>query len=319
MKEALRRAKALFARQTAATIQMQRLVRAHLARQQFRAMRAFHALMLRQGKAALFMQSSIRRFLATMEARKRRYDDAPVLLRHRVGLASRYSRCVFPVPSRFPSLSWQKRIKQRWEAAIKIQRTFRGSRGRHIFAILLSLNALRRVEEKAAVVIQTKYRTYRARFMLWMIREAQRKQEELEAHARVIQKAFRGLKGRQFAEIALNLRAVREISAPLQNEVRELEELEVKVRGSCGKRPGGGCLLLLRQAQQRGGLVTCLTLLWMLLLMLSPGEPQVRNDAEAAAGTGSQHQRVDGGSSAAGEVDAKVLRLGQVDGHHAAL
>jgi hypothetical protein len=49
-------------------------------------------------------------------------------------------------------------IKLRWEAAVKIQKAYRGSRGRHIFAIIASLHALRRVENDAAIRIQVRPR-----------------------------------------------------------------------------------------------------------------------------------------------------------------
>jgi hypothetical protein len=121
MKEALRRERAFRQRQTEAAIQMQRLVRGHLARVLMVRMKEYLRQMITQAKACLHVQTSMRRFLARKEAEKLRKE---------------------------------RDVRARWNAAIKIQSAFRGSRGRHIFAVLISLHALNAVENAAAVAIQ---------------------------------------------------------------------------------------------------------------------------------------------------------------------
>lgn len=109
---------------------------------------------------------------------------------------------------------------------------WRGSRGRHIYALMLSLKALHAVEQAAALKIQTKWRTYKARMFLRLLKQlqvcacvlsstfacspasrsprccAQAEQMFRERMATQIQKVFRGLKGRQIAEITKNIKVL---------------------------------------------------------------------------------------------------------------
>jgi hypothetical protein len=55
---------------------------------------------------------------------------------------------------------------------------------------------------------------------------AQARQQALHRTATVLQRAFRGMKGRQWYEITKNLVAVNRISGPIQNAIRELEDEE---------------------------------------------------------------------------------------------
>lgn len=121
MKEALKRERAFRERQRVCAIEMQRVVRGHLARVLIVRMKQYLRGMITTAKATLHVQTSVRKFLARKETERRR--------RRRL-------------------------IQERWDAAIKIQKVFRGNRARHVFAIMMSLHALGAVEQAAAVCIQ---------------------------------------------------------------------------------------------------------------------------------------------------------------------
>ena len=121
IKEALQRERALQQRRKRAATEIQRIVRGLQARRLRARLQEFLREMLRQLKACLYVQTSARKFIARREAARRRMA---------------------------------RNLKLRWEAAIKIQKAYRGSRGRHIFAIITSLHSLRRVENAAATRIQ---------------------------------------------------------------------------------------------------------------------------------------------------------------------
>jgi hypothetical protein len=78
--------------------------------------------------------------------------------------------------------------------------------------------------------LQTKYRTYRAKTFLFLLKEAQRHQQYLHKTATVIQKAFRGMKGRQFYEISRNVLALYAIAGPIQAQLKALATQEADVR-----------------------------------------------------------------------------------------
>jgi hypothetical protein len=80
---------------------------------------------------------------------------------------------------------------------------FRGMKGRHLAAVMASLRALHHVEIAAAVRIQTKYRTYRARKFLLLLKMIQARKRYMNRMATVVQKMFRGMRGRQLFEVTL--------------------------------------------------------------------------------------------------------------------
>jgi hypothetical protein len=123
IKEARRRELALRRRRHQAATDIQRIMRGKLARMLMDRMRAFLALMIRQAKACLLVQMAVRRFISRREVARRRRE---------------------------------REIRMRWKAASRIQAAYRGSRGRHIYAIILSLSALRAVENAAALRIQVR-------------------------------------------------------------------------------------------------------------------------------------------------------------------
>jgi hypothetical protein len=124
--------------------------------------------LIRQGRAAVLMQCCVRKRQAWLETQRRRAA---------------------------------RELARRNKAASDIQRIWLGNRGRHIYALLLGLKHLKTVEENSARRIQNKYRMYRARKFMRAVRAVQASLKHLNDMATRIQKAFRGLKGRQLFEV----------------------------------------------------------------------------------------------------------------------
>ena len=94
-------------------------------------------------------------------------------------------------------------LLSRARAATNIQRVYRGMKGRHLAAVMASLRHLHEVEVLAAKKIQTKYRTYRARKFLLLLKMIQAREKYMNRMATRMQKVFRGMRGRQLFEITL--------------------------------------------------------------------------------------------------------------------
>jgi hypothetical protein len=77
---------------------------------------------------------------------------------------------------------------------------------------------------------QTKYRVHLARKFLKLTKDLRARQQALERTATVLQRAFRGMKGRQWAEIARNVLGVQRIRGPIQDAIARLVEEEDAVR-----------------------------------------------------------------------------------------
>ncbi len=77
---------------------------------------------------------------------------------------------------------------------------------------------------------QTKYRTHLARKFMKLMHEAQERQRALARTATVLQRAFRGMKGRQWAEIARNVVGVQSIRGPIQEAIASLTQEEAELR-----------------------------------------------------------------------------------------
>lgn len=133
---------------------------------------------------------------------------------------------------RLLKLARERDFRLRMDAANAIQRTWRGAKGRHIYAIMRGLMQLRMVERGAAVRLQTAWRVFKSKRILFQLRELEKKHRFETKMATQIQKVWRGLRGRQKMEIRRNLAALKAISGPLQDEVRVLEHELLEVRRS---------------------------------------------------------------------------------------
>ncbi len=78
--------------------------------------------------------------------------------------------------------------------------------------------------------VQTKYRTHLARKFMKLMHDAQERQRALSRTATVLQRAFRGMKGRQWAEIARNVVGVQSIRGPIQDAIASLTAEEAELR-----------------------------------------------------------------------------------------
>ena len=178
-------------KQTAAARKMQRMWRGHTARQFAERLRAEWRRVLAEQRAAVVLQNAIRR--------KKAYQMIKVLRAN-------------------------KELLRRQAAASAIQRVYRGSRGRHIFALLRSLAHLRAVEEAAAARIQNVYKVHRAKSFMRALRAAEQERRALHAKAIEIQKVARGWLARIEAEVMRNQHAVDDLAAPIRADMKELEE-----------------------------------------------------------------------------------------------
>lgn len=156
-------------RERAAAPVLQRGVRCFLARLELQRRRVARILEARRQAAALGIQCAWRQFVARQELQRRR-ELAEHARRHR--------------------------------AATRLQAAWRGMRARHFSAIVRAFAHLRAAEAEAALRIQTRWRVFKAAKIYAALVEGRGKMANMNAAAAVIQAAYRGLKGRQAADVA---------------------------------------------------------------------------------------------------------------------
>jgi hypothetical protein len=161
---------------------LQRAVRCFQARGELRRRREAWLLELKRQAAALDMQCAWRQFVARRELQRRR-ELAEHARRHR--------------------------------AATRLQAAWRGMRARHFSAIVRAFAHLRAAEAEAVLKIQTRWRVFKAAKIYAALLEGRGKLAGLDAAARIVQAAYRGLKGRQMADIA---REVARVEAQRRHE-----------------------------------------------------------------------------------------------------
>ena len=110
------------------------------------------------------------------------------------------------------------------EAVLVIQRTWRGERGRHLFAVLKSVAMLRKHEKINAEKLQSWYRGILGRRNF-----AKYKQFVLNKRMRLkacqdFQRVYRGHKGREDAEVKHALKAIENQTRPLFEKIKMLEK-----------------------------------------------------------------------------------------------
>ena len=103
-------------------------------------------------------------------------------------------------------------IKMRNNFAKKIQRVFRGARGRVYAAIAKALKQLRAKYQFASIIIQKYIRGALSRMHVGEMREKILKQKKRLLGVMLIQRIFRGHKGREALEIEREVRRMETIA-----------------------------------------------------------------------------------------------------------
>ncbi|KAJ0405294.1 hypothetical protein ATCC90586_007333 [Pythium insidiosum] len=122
---------------------------------------------------------------------------------------------------------------QRIQAAMTIQRYWRGIKDKHLAAVLIGLVKLRAREVEAARTIQNAYRLHASRGFMKAMRLARQLQQRRLRGAVTIQRVLRGHRGRAEAEVQRELAKLDVIARPLfQKEARFaalVQDLETRV------------------------------------------------------------------------------------------
>lgn len=197
LKLAVKEAARVYAIEDRAARKLQRIFRGHTDRQKVVRLRAFLAQQKMMQDAALCIQCCARRYFA--------YNVANELRR----LA-------------------QERLEYR--SIRLLQRVWRGSRGRHIMAVMRSLEQLRQLEAAAVLKIQGRWRVFKAkRFLKSLKATAEAVKRRLDA-AVTIQRMWRGAMARADAEALRALAKVEGVAAPLRAQIAELEKQRSKIQ-----------------------------------------------------------------------------------------
>ena len=175
---------------------LQRVFRGHSDRQKVQRLRRYLAHKAMMEKAALRIQCQARAYFARRVADK---------------------------------LRAKRQAKREYDAIRLLQRVWRGSRGRHVMAVMRSLEQLRLLERAAVVKIQGAWRVFKARrFLASLKATAEAVQRRLDA-AVTIQRMWRGAAARTDAEVRRALSKVEGVAAPLRKQIAELEEQRRKI------------------------------------------------------------------------------------------
>ena len=112
-----------------------------------------------------------------------------------------------------------REYEKKIQAVLKIQRCWRGERGRHLFAILKSVALLRAHEKKNAETLQAWWRGIQGRRNFQQYKKfVLNKRMRLKAVAD-FQRIYRGHKGREDAEVKRALRAIDHKTKPLYHKI----------------------------------------------------------------------------------------------------
>ncbi|DAZ95864.1 TPA: hypothetical protein N0F65_009066 [Lagenidium giganteum] len=212
-----------------AAIKVQRAYRGHLGRCDVavrRAAREAQRLQLeRETKAARFLQRAYRghngrklrkkRLAELLELRRRHEGATRVQALYRGHRARRNVRV----------LRAEAGELRRINAAMTIQRHWRGVKDKHLAAVLIGLVKLRAREEDAARRIQVVYRSYASRGLAKALRLTLKAQQQRLKATLTLQRMVRGHLGRSNAEVQRELRKLYVQAKPLFDKEARLEAL----------------------------------------------------------------------------------------------
>ena len=113
--------------------------------------------------------------------------------------------------------------KTRDQAAMMIQKYWRGTKERHVGVMMLSLMRLRIRENRAACLIQRVFRGYMSRGLFKALKTTMTRRRVEKKSVEAIQRIYRGHKGREQFEIQKELRKLEVHAKPLFKRLRQLE------------------------------------------------------------------------------------------------
>uniref|UniRef100_K3X4C0 WW domain-containing protein n=1 Tax=Globisporangium ultimum (strain ATCC 200006 / CBS 805.95 / DAOM BR144) TaxID=431595 RepID=K3X4C0_GLOUD len=202
-----------------ATIKVQRAYRGHRGRCDATMLHAAREASQRQAQreleAVLFVQRVYRGHqgrqqrahrLAELLHRKKQHDGAVKMQKVVRGHRGRRNALI---------LRQEAKVLARINAAMTIQRYWRGLRQKHLSAVLLGLIKLRAREHEAASAIQRAYRVHMSRGFVRTMRLTLIAQRKRVAAAITIQRVLRGHRGRAEAEVQRELRKLEAQAKPL--------------------------------------------------------------------------------------------------------
>lgn len=218
-----------------AAIKLQRAYRGHCARQEasvIRAAKEAHRQMhLKEVRSAIILQriyrghqgrkvraERLREFILS----RKRLEGAITAQRLVRGHRGRRNACI---------LRQEALALREINAALTIQRYWRGLQDKHLASVLIGLVKLRAREQQAAQTIQNAYRLYASRGFARALRLAMQAQRKRQQAAIDIQRVLRGHRGRATAEVLRELwrfeaqaKPLFEKQARLEQSCRELED-----------------------------------------------------------------------------------------------
>ena len=131
-----------------------------------------------------------------------------------------------------------REYEKKIQAVLKIQRCWRGERGRHLFAILKSVALLRAHEKKNAETLQSWWRGIAGRRNFQKYKQfVMNKRLRLKAVSD-FQRVYRGHKGREEAEVKRALRAIDHQTRPLFHKIEMLNTDRKMVIGDKNRMEG---------------------------------------------------------------------------------
>ncbi|OQR93669.1 hypothetical protein ACHHYP_02367 [Achlya hypogyna] len=186
-------------KEKAAAAMLQRIYRGHCGRRAYQARLLFVQALENEHRNATKMQVSYRKFHKRKQAKLAAAEES---------------------------------VAAKIRAVVCIQKHWRGTREKHLGAIMLGLVQLRRREHKAARVIQSRCRAYLSRGLLAAMKCVLLAKERRERGARTIQRVFRGYKGRERREVLIELRKLESQAKPLYLRIDKFKKSVAELSAS---------------------------------------------------------------------------------------
>jgi hypothetical protein len=202
-----------------AAIKVQRAYRGHVGRADASIVRAARDAQRRQQEKEVTAAQFLQRVYRGHQGRRRRAARLAELLHEKQQHAGavKLQKVFRGHKGRRNALCMRLHVEQlrRIDAAMTIQRHWRGLKDKHLAAVLIGLVKLRAREHTAAHTIQRAYRMYASRGFLKAMRLAQQLQRRRLCGAMTIQRMVRGHRGRANAEVQRELRKLEVVAQPL--------------------------------------------------------------------------------------------------------
>lgn len=213
-----------------AAVKLQRAYRGHCARQEASVIRAACEAQRQQRAREMRAASLLQRVYRGHKDRKLRAERLRelVLQQRRVHGAMTAQRLVRGHRGRRNARILHHEVQELrvWNAALTIQRYWRGLQDKHLASVLMGLVKLRVREQSAAMTIQNAYRLYASRGFARALRLAMQAQRRRQKAAVDIQRLVRGYRGRAAAEVQREL-------LRFEAQVKPLFDKQAKLESTC--------------------------------------------------------------------------------------